>query len=231
MEPTRTLDRLLQHLVKIEDDLSNLRMLSSLLFEEAVQKQAAEAALRRDEVNLRKVFNSYNPVQDIKTCQDKISKESLKQALNDLTPTLTNDDFEALFTEFDADSDGLIDFDEFKKAVWRPSAIEKWAKSLHFWKLVADAVPLSNKSDQLRAMADLSEDQLMVIFTEATKSMQQTFLAEVKKLQLAYQAMDAKKQASSQDGAAAKFKTFKASAGSVTDFHNGLMGRVGALAI
>jgi hypothetical protein len=60
--------------------------------------------------------------------------------------------------------------------------------------------------------------------------MQQTFLAEVKKLKLAYEAMDAKKQASSQDGAAAKFKTFKARAGSVTDFHNGLMGRVGALA-
>ena len=156
----------------------------------------------------------------------KISKESLKEAFTDLNVyTSDAEGFDELFIEFDLDSDGQIDFDEFKSAVLRPTPLETWSKQIPWWQIISDAIPRTHSSDPLRDVANLTATQIDAICTELGKSIKHVLCEQSRKLKQAFDAMD---KAPSTGPTQTKFaSTFKASAGDCEDFHRGLSGRVG----
>ena len=194
-------------------------------FLQAVKEQISSGSKRRDEANLRDIFQKYSPVDG------KISKKSLLQALSsqELYVSMAKSErLDEFIPEFYLDRDGQIDFDEFKKAVMRPSPIESWSKQVPLWHALADAIPRGAEEDQpLRAVANLTDAQIDVICAELVQSIRMVLRNEASQLRAAFAAMDTK--AKDKDDSQSKFSTFKASVGSIEDFHRGLRGRVGTL--
>ena len=90
-----------------------------------------------------------------------------------------------------------------------------------------DAMPAPDArgEDPLRAVAGLSDEQLDAVCRVVAEETDAELRRQVKQLKGAFREMDLAKQEAG--GAGAKFQLFKASAGTVDDFHAGLGGRVG----
>ena len=158
--------------------------------------------------------------------EGRLEKEKVIDALAALGFPQGELDCEAKFMEMDINNDGLVDIDEFLVAAKLPSNVEVWAKSIAWWQPVADAIPLKPGADELRAVANLSNEEVDVICDSLLIAIKRMLLEEVTRLKASFQTMDLK-SLDSQGKAAIKFKTFKASCGKVLDFHEGLKGRVG----
>jgi hypothetical protein len=180
-------------------------------------KKAVLRSQLRDEEFLWTEFQRWLP-----TGECKISMDSFEKALISLKANcFTVEDLR----EFDTDSDGLIEFDEFKEAVLRPSPLESWCMQVPWWQAVADAIPVPDvQQDPLRAVAQLTDPVIEKICAEAAQSIQILLREQARCLQKIYEAMDAKMV---EDEAESKFTTFKASAGTCANYHMGLSGRVG----
>ena len=209
---------------------------------QTIRDQVDLAKNRRDEKHIHDVFNSFRPINGM------ISKDSFKLGLLRLGVSFETikggkEDFESLFLEIDRDEDGKIDLGEFTAAVKKPTAIERWAKNIHWWQCIADAVPATfNTTEPLRAVAELTDEQIEAICMEAHRLNVQKLIEESRKLKKAYKAMDAKQIKQDLNTAAGKFQVsgvkantglaevsvFKANAGKAADFFKGLGGRVGA---
>ena len=138
-----------------------------------------------------------------------------------------DDDADALLLQYDTNNDGLIDFDEFRDAMSKLSQVDTWAKHIPWWQAIADALPRteSRKKQQLRSIATLTDVQIKEISSEAEKWIRARLKSESAALACSFAAMDAKE--SNDVNTSAKFTTFKAEVGNVSDFHKGLSGRVG----
>jgi hypothetical protein len=154
-------------------------------------------------------------------------KTSLAQALHELHVGPSNGEtIEEICLAFDADRDGLIDFDEFSNAALRLSPIEAWCKHVEWWRTIADAIPPVDHSgctQPLLAVAHLSDHQIDAICSEALHHIRSELQTK------AHELRDAMLRRSQTANAApgAKFATFKASVGTPEDFFNGLSDRVG----
>ena len=81
----------------------------------------------------------------------------------------------------------------------------------------------------LRSIAELSDQEADLVWQVIAEEMQCEFRAKIEELRHSFEEMDKAKKENDQGGAAAKFQTIKASAGTVKDFHKGLAGRVGSI--
>ena len=137
----------------------------------------------------------------------------------------------------DLDENGGLDYDEFKRAVAQPpTQLEQWASMLPLAGLLARSLPVSGgRGDQpLRDFSQLKDIQIKTIvdvFSEGLTLL--LFKAQATSKQM-FDTMD--KRASetakdSADGVAAisKFTTFKMITGNVSNYHEGLIGRIGVL--
>jgi hypothetical protein len=157
----------------------------------------------------------------------KMTRILLAQALKELqAPPSYGETIDDICLAFDADRDGLIDFNEFAAAARRLSPIEAWCKQIPWWHAIADAIPPLAHSDQpLRAVALLTDAQIDVICAEALKSIRSDLRTKALELSTAMKKMEETTNAAA---AGAKFATYKASVGDADDFHKGLSDRVGA---
>jgi len=205
-------------------------------FAATVRERIEAGRRRRDTYHLRTVYHRFlgtssdaaeEKEQNKADETRKMAKTSLAQALSELQAAPANGEtIEEICLAFDADRDGRIDFDEFAAAALRLSPIEAWCKQIPWWHAIADAIPPLAHSDQpLRAVALLTDAQIDVICAEAQKSIRSELRTRALELS---SAMKKRERMTNAAPAGAKFATFKASAGSPEDFHNGLSDRVGA---
>ena len=157
----------------------------------------------------------------------KMAKTSLAEALDELQAGPSNGEtIDEICLAFDADRDGLIDYDEFVNAAHRLKPIEAWFRQIEWWRPIADAIPPVD-GNPLRAVAGLTSDQIDVICTEAMQSIKSMLHTKAQELRQLSDAMDKRERATTA-APGAKFATFKASVGTPEDFHKGLSDRVGA---
>ena len=190
---------------------------------DAIRERVCVGKRRRDEAFIRQVFDKHAD----KTAQHPdggLGVGNLKATLEELG---VSGDAQRLLGDMDANSDGVVDYDELRAAVDMASPVEAWAKRVPWWQALADAVsvPDAGGEDPLRAVAGLSEEQMDAVCRVVAEETAAELRRQVKELAGSFRQMDLAEQERGQCGA--KFQTFKANAGTIEHFHDGLRGRVG----
>jgi Ca2+-binding EF-hand superfamily protein len=191
-------------------------------FAAKIRDQICAGINRRDDEVLKNVFE--RTIR--KSGSPALSTELFTSALEELGLHLKEDEIKALFHTVDVNNDGVMDFEEFKRAVQYPSAIEQLISTLHINKIFADAfmVPDIMGDEPLRQFGQISSEQIKEICKAAIPFLETALTEAKEKIRVSYEAMD--KSEASKRGK--KFEVPpEMSAGTVEDFHRGLSGRVG----
>jgi hypothetical protein len=119
-----------------------------------------------------------------------------------------------------------MDFQDIQAAALRPSPLELWCQRVPWWQDLANAIPIPNcdQQDLLRALAQLENSQIDTICEEAARAINARLKEQTRQLQETYKEMDTE---ISKEQTQLKLTTFKASAGTCDDYHQGLCGRIG----
>lgn len=175
---------------------------------------------KRNDEELNKVFQRYwedeAPV---------ISKAKLKDALEELDIFLREEDVDEYLETMDTSGDGVLDFEEFKRAVHYPGPIEQWAKTMSLAQLLTDSIPVEEGIDALRAVSQMSItdiDRICAVFVYGLKRMIKEHIQNLKE---SFETRDARDAQADQQ--ASKFEIFSLSCGKIDDFHKGISGRIG----
>jgi len=186
--------------------------------------QKVDSGFRKRNVEcLKQVFEKYWE-EDVPV----ISKENLKSALEEFDIFIKDDEELDEFLEtMDTSGDGVLDFEEFKRAVQYPGPIEQWAKTLPLAQLLSNAVPVQEDVDALRAVSRLSSADIELTCTAFAYGLKRIITEHVQSLRSSFEVRDLK--AAHPDYQAAKFEVFTLSCGKIKDFHKGISGRVGEL--
>ena len=190
------------------------------VFRESSMRQVALGFSRRNIAEIKVTFMKFADGEE------RMTKKDLASALQMLGVNLPNnaDSLETLFLEIDLNKNGFIEFDEFLLAVNRQSSVESWSRGISWWQIVADSIPKQHSECNLRYLSNLSDLQLDAVCEAISYGIKRELMAQIKILNHSFSEMDHKAGIESKSD---KFKTFKASCGTVTDFHRGLGGRVG----
>jgi ankyrin repeat protein len=179
---------------------------------------------RRNEQYLRDVFNRH------KGAQDGLSGQNLVQSLQDVdAPNIPSSvqDIADVMNQFDANSNGVLEFGEFQQAVNGPDELQMWLGEKQL-PIAADAIrPLVGRgSDQLKTFSQLSAADIDHA-AAATCAIIPSMLKELhQELQAAF-AVQSRIEADMKADPS-KFNDFyKMACGTIADFHKGLTGRVG----
>jgi hypothetical protein len=159
-----------------------------------------------------------------------MTADAMTAALRDLGVQLTQEDAAVAFELADTDENGGLDLHEFMKAINQPSKVQQWIETLPLSQLLAHCLSFKGgaSNDPLREVSRLSADELQASTQAYCESAQVVLADAVCELKKCYDAMDAL-AASSADNGNPKFQTSysQMSAGSVEEFYQGLIGRVG----
>jgi hypothetical protein len=180
----------------------------------------------RDEAYIREIFDRY-ATKSTSTVESALDASTIGKVLQDLGIS-GNGTGEILGMVLH--QDGRVDFEEFLSACSIPSAAEAWAKRGAWCEIVAGCMPQASdkKGDSaLRCIAALSDEDVDIAWQVIAEEMKIEFRSRILELRHSFGEMDRASADSKLGGASAKFQTFKASAGTVDDFHKGLSGRVG----
>jgi WD40 repeat protein len=179
---------------------------------------------RRNEQYLRDVFNRH------KGAQGGLSGQNLVQALQDVdSPNIpiSVQDIADVMNQFDANSNGVLEFGEFQQAVNEPDELQMWLGEKQL-PIAADALRslVGRGSDQLKTFSQLSAADIDHA-AAATCAIISSMLKELhQELQAAF-AVQSRIEADMKADPS-KFNDFyKMACGNITDFHKGLTGRVG----
>jgi hypothetical protein len=157
--------------------------------------------------------------------------------LKDLHIYIDDDKAEQLFNEVDVDGNRVLDFDEFEQAVKMacerlPTPYELWTRTLPLAAILADALPKpfaearEGEDSHLKFVSSLSESEqsdVVDAFAEGVKAMLKQSCTCLKN---AYEQMATKSV--TKDGKFNVFDAaFEASCGTISNFHEGMTGRVG----
>jgi hypothetical protein len=198
---------------------------------DAVRARLKSFRKNKDPTFIREIFDRHATKPD-SSAEPSMDAASLGHALQELG---ISGDAAAVLVDMDLDKDGRVDFEEFLSSLTLPSAAEAWAKRGAWSEIVAGAImpcrwelPGAGHESALRSIAELSDEDVALAWQVIAVEMHAEYLARISELRSSFEQMDSTKQHEEEGGASAKFQTFKASAGSVDDFHKGLSGRVGA---
>ncbi len=182
--------------------------------------------------------------------REVLTKEKMKPALEEAGFKIYDEDVEALFETLDLDSDNVLDFQEFKLAVQRPSKIlkeiERWTSSMPFSQLVATGFaplvghdhPAKKKGkgyaheeaiqrDPIRIISKCSDDEFSAVCDGVLEGIKKLLQKNHKEVKAAYEAFDKQKFAKGSEDDQSKFAVNTMSCGQISDFYKGLEGRVG----
>jgi hypothetical protein len=176
---------------------------------------------RRDDEFLRIFFEEKTKSSGSLTSQEFTS------VLKELGILLTKEEIAVLFRTMDVDKNGVLDLDEFKRAVRFPSTMEQLISTLPITQVFADAVLAMTGGDHLRQFGQITPDKIEDICNEAMPFLKFIMLDAVKKTEASFKTMDESK-ANQSASSGVKFEVPpEMSAGTVGDFHGGLTGRIG----
>jgi hypothetical protein len=201
------------------------RFLAGSNYLRQVRAQAEQNRQQRSDEHLEQVFRAH-------AVDGRLSKDRLKAAIGSLSVSLDikTEDFDAVFIGMDTDKNGSIDLEEFKAAVRIPSTVEAWAKTIPWWRPIADCMPVRRGTNSLRAVAEMTAEEVAYVAEVVRDEICRMLGEQVAALRDAFKKMDAKAK-DSEGLASSKFQTFKASTGGAKEYYHGLTGRVGEWSI
>jgi hypothetical protein len=124
----------------------------------------------------------------------------------------------------DVNDDGVMDLEEFKRALRFPSSTQQLISTLPILQIFADAMPEKMGNVCLRQFGQISPKQIEDICKEAMPFVEKVLKDAVGKVRESFEVMD-KSQAGN---SASKFEVPpEMSAGTIEDFYGGLTGRIG----
>ena len=185
---------------------------------------------RQEDSLYRNVFDHFKDMPS-----GTLSTDGLRRAMHSLGVPVLRKGAEELMAVMDLDENGVLDYEEFKRAVAQPlTQLEQWASMLPLAGLLASSLPISSgHGDQpLRDLSRLSEDQIDAAVEAFRGGLTRLLMDAKTKLRQMFQDADRKAHDAAQDLASgvsvvSKFKTFKMSTGTVADYHDHLSSRIG----
>jgi hypothetical protein len=161
--------------------------------------------------------------------------DGLHQALHLLGVPVVRKRAEDLLVAMDLDENGVLDYEEFKRAVAQPlTQLEQWASMLPLAGMLARSLPVSGgQGDQpLRDFSRLGEDGIdtaVEVFSEGLRRLLMQAKDSTKQMfdTVDDKVLEAAKDSADGVSAASKFKTFKMSTGTIEEYHEGLSSRIG----
>jgi hypothetical protein len=103
--------------------------------------------------------------------------------------------------------------------------LERWAKSIPLWKILVNVIPRKFGEDPLRCASNLTPSEVKIVSHELGNASAAMLEQYINVLRTSFANMDA---AGSENSTAEKFMTFTADCGKASDFHGGLVERIGA---
>jgi hypothetical protein len=153
-----------------------------------------------------------------------LNKQQFTSVLEELEVYLKDEEIEILFRSMDANDDGVMDLEEFKRAVQSPSTIEQLINTLPISKIFADAMPEMKGTDRLQLFCQLTSEQIDGIIQAAIPYLKSTLEDAVDKVKISEESKE-KSRANQLSG---KYEVPpEMSAGTVEDFYGGLPARIG----
>jgi hypothetical protein len=185
---------------------------------------------RQEDSLYRNVFDRFKDMPS-----GTLSTDGLRRAMQSLGMPVLRNGAEDLMAAMDLDENGVLDYEEFKRAVAQPlTQLEQWASMLPLAGLLASSLPISSgQGDQpLRDLSRLSEDQIDAAVDAFRSGLTRLLMDAIPKLRQMFKiadknASDAARDLANGVSSVSKSKTFKMSTGDVTDFHKGLSSRIG----
>jgi len=179
----------------------------------------------------RREGKGFNQAFDKHMCPDskELPLDKVGEALRELGIQRDKVELEEILCVLDSDKSGGLQRHQFIDIARASSALEQWAKTLPLGELFAACVPLKDAEDPLQLIGSLSPAEIAATTSAFQKGFSRVVESCTSNLREALEVT--KRQAienASGDGKISKFSTFKMSCGSIVDFHEGLMARVGA---
>ena len=170
---------------------------------------------------MRKVFEKYCD----KEKQEIVSRQALEDALKELD--VCYEDVNVVWKRADHNENGTIDYAEFMKLASEPSAAEMWARGIPLWQPLADALPQGQSLEMICGLTGTELERILeAACTESKKLIREAHQVLKKSL------VRAKSVSSSHhNNNGSKFSTFKASAGTVKDYHGSVVERTGNFSV
>jgi hypothetical protein len=190
-----------------------------------IQRHVEFGFTRRTKEYIYDVFSQHRE-PSVSSGDSFILKKNFPIALKDLKIKLTDRDMEELFKKVDIDRSESLSFDKFYSILSQPSDLERWALSIPFHYLVADAVSCIEKGSAqvMETASNLTESDIQVICNGILDGMKRMIADNVSNLKKAFDYM---RDSQAGHGAGSKFSVSTMSSGDTGDFHNGLEGRIG----
>ena len=192
-----------------------------------IQEQVEAGFRRRDPEHIRKVFDAHaegRPFLDTKNLL--FALKEFDSAANVTAEDVNNAEF--LFKSLDRNHDGIIDYDEFVRAVQTPFPVEEWARRLPLAQLLVDALPRREGCDRLRAVGRLSAEEIAAVTAGFAHGLRRILEEHVAQLKRSFASLDeaAEKEDNPQ---ACKFRADvpKLRCGRIDDYHKGVLARIG----
>ena len=190
---------------------------------EKIRIQIQSGINRRDDEFLRKYFEE----KTMSSGTASLTSQEFTSVLKELGILLTKEEIAVLFRTMDVDKNGVLDLDEFKRAVRFPSTMEQLISTLPITQVFADAVLAVTGGDHLRQFGQITPENIEDICNEAMPFLKIIMLDAVNKTEASFKTMDESK-ANQSASSGVKFEVPpEMSAGTVGDFHGGLTGRIG----
>ena len=216
----------LEHATSLEQKLQGSAPLDSTRFSEQLAADFAANVRNRIRAGISRQDDSFLETffQEKTGNSGNLSKQQFNSALVELGIRLKEDEIDVIFRTVDVNKDGVMDLEEFKKAVRFPTPIQQLISTLPITQIFADAMPDMMGNECLRQFGQVTPEQIEDICKEALPFLKTILTDAVTKVRVSLETMD-KVEASR---GASKFEVPpEMSAGSVEDFHGGLTGRIG----
>ena len=153
-----------------------------------------------------------------------LNQQQFSSVMEDLGIDLKEEEIDIFFRSMDANNDGFMDLEEFKRAVQSPSTIEQLIKTLPLSQIFADAMPAIKGDDRLRLFCQLTAEQIEGIIQGAIPYIKTIFEDAVAKIKISE---DAKDKSRANQGAGKFEVPPEMSGGTIEDFYGGLSARIG----
>ena len=201
-------------------------MMRAGLEQDKIKGQINAGKHRRDVLHLRQIFTRSAVM---KGEVQVLTKERFPVVMEELGVPMDDGSTEDIFRSLDTNTDGVLDFDEFKHAVNTPSTIEQLISSLSISQLVADAIPKEKGKDEMRIFSRMSTEQMKEMCRVLMPFLENTLVEAAADLKKAFEKID---HAITAAQAASKYQVPpEMSAGKVDDFFDGLSARVGSFCV
>lgn len=167
---------------------------------------------------MKKIFKRKSSISE--GTEPVLKNEQIREVLLDLYVNMSIEDVEQMLHSFGVDESAGWRWDDFKKLVDQPTAVEQWTSGIPFSRLVASAIPACN-IDQLDQIDE--NEGVRHICQNLLSGMERLLRDHILCLKKARALMmNSQAKASS---AGSKFTVLNC--GTIDDFHGGLEKRIG----